>query len=123
MTARRVKKGKQQQCRHEECSLAAAASYYGDGLFQSKAGSERKLTDVEIKSITQGFLGMYGRKMFRLIWVAAAHKYYHRSRQETLKLPLYESDMDCILSGAYYEKKGAGLDKTSILVIVYQAMH
>ncbi|XP_058187755.1 F-box protein CPR1-like [Rhododendron vialii] len=53
---RRTKNEKKQQRRREEYSLAAAASDSGDGLLQSKAGSESKLTDIQLKSVTQGFL-------------------------------------------------------------------
>ncbi|KAI8534202.1 hypothetical protein RHMOL_Rhmol10G0070700 [Rhododendron molle] len=52
----RIKNEKNQQRRREECSLAATSSNYGDGLLQSKAGSESKLTDFQLKSVTQGFL-------------------------------------------------------------------
>ncbi|KAI8534199.1 hypothetical protein RHMOL_Rhmol10G0070500 [Rhododendron molle] len=54
---RRTKNGRKQQRRREEYSLAAAASNYGDELLQSKAGSESKSTDIEVKSVTEGFLG------------------------------------------------------------------
>ncbi|KAG5527732.1 hypothetical protein RHGRI_028612 [Rhododendron griersonianum] len=57
----RIRNEKKQQRRREECSLAATSSSYGDGLLQSKAGSESKLTDIQLKSVTQGFLGMYSR--------------------------------------------------------------
>ncbi|KAI8522326.1 hypothetical protein RHMOL_RhmolUnG0002900 [Rhododendron molle] len=53
---RRTKNGRKQQRRREEYSLAAAASNYGDELLQSKAGSESKSTDIEVKSVTEGFL-------------------------------------------------------------------
>ncbi|KAG5527733.1 hypothetical protein RHGRI_028613 [Rhododendron griersonianum] len=53
---RRTKNERKQQRRREEYSLAAAASDSGDGLLQSKARSESKLTDIQLKSVTQGFL-------------------------------------------------------------------
>ncbi|KAE9449375.1 hypothetical protein C3L33_18720, partial [Rhododendron williamsianum] len=55
---RRTKNERKQQRRREEYSLAAAASDSGDGLLQSKARSESKLTDIQLKSVTQGFLGI-----------------------------------------------------------------
>lgn len=56
----------------------------------------------------------------------ATHKSYHRSWQNTLKLPLYESVTYCTLSETYkrhYIREGAGLDKASISFILYKAMH